>query len=156
SLMSMIIKGGEPAIQESYKLLAEQRRGDRSVPELSAAQIREQLRLGVDRVMGEGAIYDRTLAALALKQAQGDVAEAVFLLRAFRTTLRRFGTSEPIETPRMLVRRRVATVYKDPPGGQFLGPTFDYTHRLLDLSLLDESADHREPEALLDAGASLP
>jgi alpha-D-ribose 1-methylphosphonate 5-triphosphate synthase subunit PhnI len=147
--MSMIIKGGEPAIRESYKLIAEQRRGDRSVPEISVTQIREQLGLGVDRVMCEGALYDRTLAALAIKQAQCDLSEAVFLLRAFRTTLRRFGTSKPVDTKRMLVRRRVATVYKDPPGGQFLGATFDYTHRLLDFSLLDDeaSAPHTEPEA---------
>ena len=32
----------------------------------------------------------------------------------------------------MLVERRVSATYKDLPGGQLLGPTFDYTHRLLD------------------------
>ena len=41
--------------------------------------------------MGEGSLYDRELAALAIKQAQGDLVEAAFLLRAYRTTLPRFG-----------------------------------------------------------------
>eukprot|EP01032_Pedospumella_encystans_P000144 gene144-159_t len=80
------------------------------------------------------------LAALALKQSRGDMIEAIFLLRAYRTTLPRFGTSRPIETGDMRVERRVSATYKDLPGGQLLGPTFDYTHRLLDPSLLEEDA----------------
>ncbi|WP_171729156.1 carbon-phosphorus lyase complex subunit PhnI, partial [Shigella sonnei] len=32
--------------------------------------------------------------------------------------------------------RRISAVYKDIPGGQLLGPTYDYTHRLLDFTLL--------------------
>ena len=44
-------------------------------------------RLAVDRVMSEGSLYDRELAALAIKQARGDLIEAIFLLRAFRATL---------------------------------------------------------------------
>jgi len=139
--MSIVVKGGEPAIQASYRLLAEQRRGDAELPEISIRQIREQMSLGVDRVMSEGALYDRSLAALAIKQAQCDLAEAVFLLRACRTTLRRFGVTEPIDTIEMQVRRRVATTHKNPPGGQFLGPTYDYTHRLLDFSLLGEQLE---------------
>ena len=31
--------------------------------------------------------------------------------------------------------RRISATYKDLPGGQVLGPTFDYTHRLLDFAL---------------------
>ena len=56
-------------------------------------QIVEQLALAVDRVMAEASLYDRTLAALAVKQARGDMIEAIFLLRAYRTTLPRFGYS---------------------------------------------------------------
>ena len=51
----------------------------------------EQLSLAVDRVMTEGSLYDRELASLAIKQARGDLVEAIFLLRAYRTTLPRFG-----------------------------------------------------------------
>ena len=48
--------------------------------------------------MSEGSLYDRELAALAIKQARGDLIEAIFLVRAYRTTLPRFGASEPVET----------------------------------------------------------
>lgn len=78
--MYVPVKGGEAAIAASLDALARRRRGDPSVPELTVAQIGEQMRGAVDRVMTEGALYDRDLAALALKQAQGDVAEATFLL----------------------------------------------------------------------------
>ena len=85
--------------------------------------------------MSEGSLYDRELAALAFKQARGDMIEAIFILRAHRTTLPRFGYSLPVDTAAMLVTRRVSATYKDLPGGQLLGATFDYTHRLLDPSL---------------------
>jgi alpha-D-ribose 1-methylphosphonate 5-triphosphate synthase subunit PhnI len=134
-IMQTTIRGGERAIHASHARLAEQRRGDPKLRDISVVQVSEQLSLGVDRVMCEGALYDRKLAALAIKQAQGDLVEAIFLVRAFRTTLRRFGASEPIATDRMLVRRRIATILKNPPGGQFLGSTYDYTHRLIDFSL---------------------
>jgi alpha-D-ribose 1-methylphosphonate 5-triphosphate synthase subunit PhnI len=137
--MYVAVKGGERAIENAHALLADARRGDRSVPELSLAQIDNQLALGVDRVMCEGSLYDRELAALAIKQARGDMIEAIFLLRAYRTTLPRFGASEPIETAGMDIRRRISATFKDLPGGQVLGPTFDYTHRLLDHTLAEES-----------------
>jgi alpha-D-ribose 1-methylphosphonate 5-triphosphate synthase subunit PhnI len=130
--MYVAAKGGERAIENAHRLLAEERRGDPSVPELSLAQIEQQLTLAVDRVMNEGSLYDRELAALAVKQARGDLIEAIFLLRAFRTTLPRFGASEPIDTGAMAVRRRISAAFKDLPGGQVLGPTFDYTYRLLE------------------------
>ena len=133
--MYVAVKGGEKAIRNAHALLAEKRRGDASVPEVGTDQIREQLSLAVDRVMAEGSLYDRDLAALAVKQARGDLVEAVFLLRAYRTTLPRFGSSQPVDTASMRVRRRISATYKDVPGGQVLGPTFDYTHRLLDSEL---------------------
>jgi alpha-D-ribose 1-methylphosphonate 5-triphosphate synthase subunit PhnI len=80
------------------------------------------------------------MAALAIKQAQGDLIEAAFLLRAYRTTLPRFAHSKPVETAAMRIERRVSAIFKDLPGGQVLGPTYDYTHRLLDFSLLEDDA----------------
>ena len=142
--MYVAVKGGERAIASAHAFLAEKRRGDTSVPELSVAQIREQMRLAVDRVMAEGSLYDPDLAALAIKQARGDLVEAVFLLRAYRTTLPRFGHAEPLDTAAMLVERRVSATFKDLPGGQILGPTFDYTHRLLDFALLAEGGTRPE------------
>jgi alpha-D-ribose 1-methylphosphonate 5-triphosphate synthase subunit PhnI len=135
--MYVAVKGGEKAIDNAHRLLAEERRGNPNIPELNLSQIDEQLGLAVDRVMTEGSLYDRKLGALAIKQAQGDLVEAVFLLRAYRTTLPRFGYSNPIDTESMFIRRRVSATFKDVPGGQVLGPTFDYTHRLLDFSLAD-------------------
>ena len=129
--MYVAVKGGEKAIANAHRLLAYARRGDPSVPELTLAQISEQLALAVDRVMTEGSLYDRTLAALAIRQARGDLIEAIFLVRAYRTTLPRFAVSAPIDTAAMEVRRRISAAFKDLPGGQVLGPTFDYTHRLL-------------------------
>ena len=137
--MYVAVKGGEAAIDNAHRLLADRRRGDRSVPALTLDQIVEQLALGVDRVMSEGSLYDRRLAALAIKQARGDLIEAIFLVRAYRTTLPRFGSSEPVDTGAMLIERRVSACYKDLPGGQMLGPTFDYTHRLLDEDLDGDS-----------------
>ncbi|MCP3418656.1 carbon-phosphorus lyase complex subunit PhnI [Bradyrhizobium brasilense] len=131
------IKGGEAAIAASHQLLAKRRRGSLTIADLGVDQIREQLSLAVDRVMSEGSLYDPQLAALAIKQAEGDLTEAIYLLRAFRTTLTRFGYAEPLDAATMLVRRRIATTHKDVPGGQLLGPTYDYTHRILDLALLE-------------------
>lgn len=136
--MYVAVKGGEAAILNSWKRLAESRRGDPKVPELNVAQIREQLGLAVDRVMCEGSLYDPELAALAIKQSQGDLVEAIFLLRAYRTTLPRLGASKPVDTARMALERRVSATFKDVPGGQILGPTYDYTQRLLDFALAAE------------------
>ncbi|NBE07495.1 carbon-phosphorus lyase complex subunit PhnI [Paragemmobacter ruber] len=133
--MYVAVKGGERAIDNAHAWLAEERRGDPSVADLTIPQIREQLRLAVNRVMAEGSLYDPDLAALAIKQARGDLIEAVFLIRAYRTTLPRHGVSLPVETAQMAVARRISATFKDAPGGQVLGPTFDYTHRLLDFTL---------------------
>jgi alpha-D-ribose 1-methylphosphonate 5-triphosphate synthase subunit PhnI len=136
--MYVAVKGGERAIEASWRLLDKARRGDTRLAELSVAQIREQLRLAVARVMTEGSVYDEELAALAIKQAAGDLVEAIFLLRAYRTTLPRFGYTQPIDTEAMHVERRISATFKDVPGGQLLGATYDYTQRLLDFALLAE------------------
>jgi alpha-D-ribose 1-methylphosphonate 5-triphosphate synthase subunit PhnI len=136
--MYVAVKGGEAAISNAHALLADRRRGDRNVPALRLDQIVEQLGLAVDRAMGEGSLYDRELAALALLQARGDLIEAIFLVRAYRTTLPRFGYSRPVDTGAMLIERRISATFKDLPGGQMLGPTFDYTHRLLDPNIVGD------------------
>ncbi|MBO9461736.1 carbon-phosphorus lyase complex subunit PhnI [Labrenzia sp. R5_0] len=143
--MYVAVKGGEKAIRNAHKLMAKRRRGDTSVPSLTLEQIAQQLSHAVARVMGEGSLYDEMLAALAIKQARGDLIEAAFLMRAYRTTLPRFGYSQPIDTAKMLVERRVSATYKDLPGGQVLGPTFDYSHRLLDFALAAEEDGLEKP-----------
>ena len=154
--MYVAVKGGERAILNSYALLGEARRGDATVPELSVAQIREQLRLSVDRVMTEGSVYDPDLAALAIKQAAGDLVEAIFLLRAYRATLPRLGYTLPIDTGAMRLWRRVSATYKDLPGGQVLGPTYDYTQRLLDFKLEAEGQAVAAPEVASPSNDPVP
>ena len=158
--MYVAVKGGAAAIENSWRLLAAQRRGDTALPALSVAQIQAQLPLAVDRVMSEGALYDTELAALAIKQASGDLVEAIFLLRAYRTTLPRFAYSEPLDTAQMQLLRRVSATFKDVPGGQVLGATYDYTQRLLDFSLLAEgdadAGDDEPPHSALALSATMP
>lgn len=146
--MYVAVKGGERAIDNAHAWLAEERRGDPAVAEIDLAQIREQLTLAVNRVMAEGSLYDPELAALAIKQSRGDLIEAVFLIRAYRTTLPRLGASRPVQTGAMAVDRRISATFKDLPGGQILGPTFDYTHRLLDFKLAADGEVARAPSAL--------
>ncbi|KPX86279.1 carbon-phosphorus lyase complex subunit PhnI [Pseudomonas meliae] len=148
--MYVAVKGGEQAIDNAHRLLANKRRGDTSIAELDVEQIRQQLPLAVARVMSEGSLYDPQLAALAIKQSAGDLIEAIFLLRAYRTTLTRFCASVPIDTSNMQLNRRLSATFKDVPGGQLLGPTFDYTHRLLDFTLLAEG-EHPGPDVAPDA-----
>ncbi len=132
------VKGGEGAIAHAEQFLRAERTGGSDEP-LRPEQIRDQLYLAVDRIMGEGSLYAPELAALAFKQAAGDTLEAAFILRAYRTTLPRAGYSEPIRTEQMRVIRRISAAFKEIPGGQILGPTPDYTLRLLDFELRDES-----------------
>lgn len=137
------VKGGSEAIENACNLLAWARtRGD-SLP-LGVDQIADQLYLLVDRVMGEGSLYAPQLAALAIKQSAGDTLEASFMIRAYRATLPRVGYSVPVSTKDMRVIRRISAAFKDVPGGQVLGPTSDYTLRLLDFDLLDETPESRQ------------
>ena len=154
--MYVAVKGGEAAIANAHRLLADRRRGDRSVPAIGIEQIVEQLALAVDRVMAEASLYDRTLAALAVRQSRGDMIEAIFLLRAYRTTLPRFGSSEPLDTAAMAIRRRVSATYKDLPGGQVLGPTYDYTHRLFNFALMNEGGEAAPRSAPVPLDATMP
>ncbi|MGF1577467.1 MAG: carbon-phosphorus lyase complex subunit PhnI [Cyanophyceae cyanobacterium] len=144
------VKGGEQAIQNAEALLQAKRRGESAVPELSLEQIKQQMQLAVNRVMAEGSLYDPDLAALAIKQSWGDLVEAAFLLRAYRTTLPRLYYSEPVETDRMHIQRRISAIFKDAPGGQKLGPTFDYIHRLLDFKLAAENNQFFAPTTVID------
>jgi alpha-D-ribose 1-methylphosphonate 5-triphosphate synthase subunit PhnI len=150
--MYVALKGGAQAIDNAHGWLAEARRGDPNTPEITPAQIAGQLSHATDRAMAEGSLYDSELAAVAVKQARGDLIEAIFLLRAYRTTLPRFGASVPVDTTRMALERRISAVFKDIPGGQILGPTFDYTHRLLDFAMEDPPsatlADKPLPESM--------
>lgn len=132
------VKGGTEAIEASIKRLKYERLKGQEI--IAIDTIRSTMRGMVDQVMSESSLYSPYLAALAIKQAEGSVEEAVFLMRAHRSTLPRNYYSQTVETETMLVERRISASFKDIPGGQLLGPTYDYTHRLLDFNLIEENA----------------
>lgn len=131
------VKGGASAIEASIEALKYERlKGGYSA---DVQVIEHTMRQLIDQVMSESSLYDRPLTALALKQAEGNMEEAVFLLRAYRSTLPRFGVTQIIEPETMEVHRRISASFKDIVGGQMLGATPDYTHRLLDSNLIEET-----------------
>ncbi|WP_301171428.1 carbon-phosphorus lyase complex subunit PhnI [Brevibacillus nitrificans] len=131
------VKGGTLAIEESIKRLKYERVKKGTV--LGIEEIEGGMRGLIDQIMSEGSVYDEKLAAIAIKQAEGNPEEAVFLLRAYRSTLPRKHYSRPIESEEMWVERRISASFKNIPGGQILGATQDYTHRLLDFDLIEET-----------------
>ncbi len=133
------VKGGTEAIEASLDRLTYDRLKEEEVVEINT--ILATMRPLVDQVMSEASLYSPFLAALAIKQAGGSMEEAVFLLRAHRSTLPRHYYSETVDTEDMFVERRVSASFKDIPGGQLLGSTNDYTHRLLDFNLVTESKE---------------
>lgn len=153
--MYVAVKGGERAIAQAHALLAREGRGDPALPAIAPDAVAGQLGVLVSRVMNEGSLYDPALAARAILQAQGDVLEAVTLLRSYRTTLPRFGTTEPLETADLPPQRRISATFKDIPGGQQLGATFDYTHRLFSEAGSPEGAEAPGARAELDVEAEV-
>jgi alpha-D-ribose 1-methylphosphonate 5-triphosphate synthase subunit PhnI len=141
------VRGGEEAIQAAEELY---HRLNGAIDADFVARIARQMPYLVDRVMGEGSLYAPELAALALAQTGGDHYEAVLLLRGYRSTQPRIGYAEPIESDYTLTVRRISAAFKDIPGGQMLGPTLDYSHRLLRLDLLNgrqQTTDDEQPSA---------
>src|SRR5262249_40179972 len=124
------VKGGQDATSNAAELVEYYRWRERPSP-VDVAQFRSQFRVVIDKVMGEGSLYAPEHAALALQQVEGDVFEAAFILRAYRATLQRRYYSDTIDTREMFVRRRISSAFREIPGGQILGPTRDYTQRLL-------------------------
>lgn len=143
------VSGGEQAIRASLDLLELERvAGDASIdPQL----IIDTMPHAVEQVESEGSVWAPEVAAIALKQASGSIEEAVFLVRAYRSTLERLYTTRVIDTGDMHLDRRISAAFKDIEGGQILGATRDYSHRLIDFDLADETdADARAKHARLN------
>lgn len=136
------VKGGTEAIEASIKRVKYERLKGEEIIEIET--ILSTMRGLVDQVMSESSLYAPYLAALAIKQAEGSMEEAVFLMRAHRSTLPRMYYSQTVETETMFVERRISASFKDIPGGQLLGATYDYTHRLLDFDLIEEKKAENE------------
>lgn len=131
------VKGGTIAIDESIKRLKYERLKNEDI--LSVKDIFAGMRGLIDQVMSESSLYSEELASLAIKQAEGNPEEAVFLLRAYRSTLPRKHYTKVVNSEVMKVERRISASFKDIPGGQILGASYDYTHRLMDFDLINES-----------------
>lgn len=131
------VTGGEEAIEASLDLLERARlaAGRALDVDLVLACLPEL----VDQVQSEGSLWAPEVAAVAVKQARGSVEEAVFLMRAYRSTLERLYVSRTIDTGEMRVDRRISAAFKDIEGGQVLGATRDYSHRLIEFDLADET-----------------
>jgi len=133
------VKGGRLAIDESLLMQKWERLKRGKVLDLDQAL--GGLRSLIDQVMSEGSLYSEDIAALAVKQAEGSPEEAAFLLRAFRSTLPRKHYTLTASTLDMRVHRRISASFKDIPGGQILGSSVDYSHRLLDFDLDEEKEE---------------
>jgi len=131
------VKGGTAAIEESIKRLKYERLKKGRVLDLHS--IEAGMRGLIDQVMSESSLYSETLAAISIKQAEGSPEEAVFLMRAYRSTLPRKHYSRTVHPEQMLVERRISASFKDIPGGQILGAAHDYTQRLIDFDLINET-----------------
>jgi alpha-D-ribose 1-methylphosphonate 5-triphosphate synthase subunit PhnI len=134
------VKGGADAIQNSLELLDFYRLKDATSP-LEINQIVSQLRVAVGKIMSEGSLYSPEYAAIAIKQAEGDLLEAAFIIRAFRTTLERRFVSETINTREMFIKRKISASFREIPGGQILGPSMDYSQRILDVKKAIETRE---------------
>lgn len=111
----------------------------------------------VNQVQSEGSLWAPEIAAVAIKQACGSIEEAVFLMRAYRSTLERLYTSRVVDTDGMRAGRRISAAFKDIEGGQILGATRDYSHRLIEFELADETvSDARERAREIRARLSAP
>jgi len=136
-------KGGQRAIGNAEELMELLRTRGAAAEEapLSPAAIEHQLHFLHSSVMSEGGLYDPRLASLAIKQSLGDPLEASFFLRSWRSTRPRLTEAPTHRTDAMRLIRRISSTFKEVPGGQMLGPTPDYTQRLFNLELLDESPE---------------
>lgn len=130
------VTGGQEAIEASLQHLAYERVKEGKF--IDVETIKATMRGFLDQVMSESSFYSEQLAALAMKQSEGNVEEAVFLMRAHRSTLPRLYYSTVTDPREMFVIRRISASFKDIPGGQILGTSHDYLHRLLDFSLIEE------------------
>lgn len=133
------VRGGAEAIEASIERLKYMRLRKGRILEVAA--IEAGMRALIDQVMSEASLYDEAMAAVSIKQAEGSPEEAVFLMRAFRSTLPRSHYSLTLDSRDMRVERRISASFKEIPGGQILGASCDYTHRLIDSVLIDESEE---------------
>jgi len=150
------IKGGRAAIDGAAAAAEFLRARDESGEPLRLSAIEHQLRLLTSRVISEGGLYHPRLAALAIKQFQGDTLEAAFALRAYRSTKPRLMALPVQPSTSMRCIRRISSAFKDIPGGQMIGPSYDFALRLLRFDLANEDPAAFQAVARRFLGAAPP
>ncbi len=131
------IKGGEDAIKHSLAFFEK----NFVCSDANESVIIESMRLGVDRVMSEGSLYSKKLAAKSLIKSSGDTFNAAFFLRAHRSSCQRIGEAKTIDINNMRIVRRISAAFKDIEGGQILGPSNDYQIKLLNSVINQDNID---------------
>lgn len=142
-------RGGLTAIRNAEDLVRTLRDMDES-EQIELDQFIGRLRLLVDRIMGEAGMWEPRLTALAIRQAEGDHIESVHLLRAYKSTLPRIASTEPIHVDEMRLLRRVVPAFREPGGPQILGRSTDYSARMLDPRSGSGATASLEPEVATD------
>lgn len=122
------IKGGEQAIENSLSFYEET---INKANEIDSQSITAGLCYAVDKVMSEGSLYSKKLAAICIQKSAGDLLNAAFFLRAHRSTCQRIGIAKTIDIEQMKIIRRISSAFKDVQGGQILGPSNDYEVKLI-------------------------
>jgi len=134
------IKGGEEAIKNSLAFYNE---NNKHASNINDEDIIKGLSFSIDKVMSEGSLYSKKLAAKAIKRSAGDLLNASFFLRAHRSTSQRVGIAKELNVNDMKLSRRISSAFKDIEGGQLLGPSNDYEIKLL-LNLKNEEVNVEE------------
>ncbi len=122
------IKGGEQAIDNSLNFYKDIIKKSENIKD---DDIQDGLRFAVDKIISEGSLYSKKLAATAIKRSAGDLLNAAFFLRAHRSTCQRIGIAQTIDVNKMKLLRRISSAFKDIQGGQILGASNDYEVKLI-------------------------
>jgi alpha-D-ribose 1-methylphosphonate 5-triphosphate synthase subunit PhnI len=131
------IKGGEEAIKNSLDFYNDL---TSDANKLDDNELIDGLTFAIDRVMGEGSLYSKKLAATSIKRSAGDLLNASFFLRAHKSSCQRIGIAKSVDVNDMRLSRRISSAFKDIEGGQLLGPSNDYEIKLL-IDLKNEGVD---------------
>lgn len=122
------VKGGEEAIKNSLCFYDDYIKQSKTIDDDTLVNT---LGFAVDKILSEGSLYSKKLAALAIKRSAGDLLNAAFFLRAHRSSCQRIGECKTIDVNDMKLFRRISSAFKDIKGGQILGPSNDYEIKLL-------------------------
>ena len=134
------IKGGEEAIRNSLGFYADI---TSKANKIDDEDLIDAFTFSIDKVISEGALYSKKLAAKAIKRSAGDLLNASFFLRAHRSSCQRIGICKELDVNDMRLTRRISSAFKDIEGGQLLGASNDYEIKLL-VDLKNENVEIEE------------